>query len=146
MTLYQTALQVLLMAEPSRPVTIEDQCRGTFVSIFGSNDVFTINAWLAAMVMNNMSETVVHRSSAKTIKNETASLEAAARMAQHAIVNSKKFVERAQSSNALEEANLCARTFLFAAYNLAVINSVRTMESVHISQYELYSQNHSAFG
>lgn len=39
MTLYQLALQVLLMGEPSRPPTVEDQCR-------------------AAMVMNNMSETV----------------------------------------------------------------------------------------
>ncbi|KLO19404.1 hypothetical protein SCHPADRAFT_865317 [Schizopora paradoxa] len=105
MTLYQTALQILLMSEPSRPPTIEDQCR-------------------AAMVMNNMSETVVHRSSAKELEKETAALEAASKMAHHAIVNSKKYLERAQSSNCLQEAGLCGRTFLFAAYNLAAINSL----------------------
>ncbi len=85
------------------------------------------------MVMNNMSETVVHRSSEKKAEMETASLEAAARMAQHAVVNSKKFIDRAQSSNTLQEANLCARTFLFAAYNLTVINSVRTIPSSRTS-------------
>ena len=77
------------------------------------------------MVMNNMAETVVHRSSAKELEQETAALEAAPKMAQHAIVNSKKYIERAQSSGVPQEASMCGRTFLFAAYNLSAINSVR---------------------